>query len=82
MEYGEQKKAAFESLKAGKAIEDLGERLKFLYNADDKAGEFLFQDHFGNAGFIRPTAFRKSRTTSSTWTTGHEVGICLGNGPL
>ena len=46
MEYGEQKKAAFESLKAGKAIEDLPARVAEVLctvNADDKAGEFLFK---------------------------------------
>jgi 3-hydroxyacyl-CoA dehydrogenase len=43
MEYGEQKKADFESLKASKGMEDLSERMKMLYNADDKAGEFSFK---------------------------------------
>ena len=44
LEYGEQKKVDFPSLKAAKAIEDLGERLSSLYYADDKAGEFLFKN--------------------------------------
>ena len=43
LEYVEQKKAAFDSLKAAKAIEDLGQRYASLYYADDAAGEFTFK---------------------------------------
>ena len=43
MEYGEQKKADFASLKAAKAVEDLGERFSALYNGDDAAAEFVFK---------------------------------------
>ncbi|MFH1139729.1 MAG: 3-hydroxyacyl-CoA dehydrogenase NAD-binding domain-containing protein [Pseudomonadota bacterium] len=43
LEYGEQKKADFPSLKAAKGIEDLGQRLASLYYADDKAGEFFLK---------------------------------------
>ena len=43
MEYGEQKKADFESLKQAKGIEDLPQRLNMLYNAEDLAGQFSFK---------------------------------------
>ncbi|MEW6264588.1 MAG: 3-hydroxyacyl-CoA dehydrogenase/enoyl-CoA hydratase family protein [Thermodesulfobacteriota bacterium] len=43
MEYGEQKKVQFESLKATKGIEDLGQRFAALYYGQDKAAEFIFR---------------------------------------
>jgi 3-hydroxyacyl-CoA dehydrogenase len=43
MEYKEQKKANFESLKAGKGIEGLAERFAFLYYGEDQASQFIFR---------------------------------------
>ncbi len=40
LEYEEQAKPKFKALEAAKLIEDLKERTKFLFNFDDKAGEF------------------------------------------
>ncbi|MDQ3393844.1 MAG: 3-hydroxyacyl-CoA dehydrogenase NAD-binding domain-containing protein [Bacteroidota bacterium] len=39
-EYGERKKIKFQALEASKPIDNLRERIKFLANYDDKAGEF------------------------------------------
>ena len=43
MEYKEQKKASFESLKASKGIESLPERFAFLYYGEDQASQFIFR---------------------------------------
>ncbi|MES2628875.1 MAG: 3-hydroxyacyl-CoA dehydrogenase NAD-binding domain-containing protein [Bacteroidota bacterium] len=40
LEYEEQAKPKFKALEAAKLIEDLKERTKFLFNFNDKAGEF------------------------------------------
>jgi 3-hydroxyacyl-CoA dehydrogenase len=40
LEYEEQEKPKFKALEASKAIEDLKERTKFLFNFQDNAGEF------------------------------------------
>jgi 3-hydroxyacyl-CoA dehydrogenase len=40
MEYGPKQKAKFATLEAAKPIDDLQQRLKVLYNGQDKAGEF------------------------------------------
>lgn len=40
LEYEEQAKPKFKALEASKMIEDLKERTKFLFNFNDKAGEF------------------------------------------
>ncbi|MEM1137625.1 MAG: 3-hydroxyacyl-CoA dehydrogenase/enoyl-CoA hydratase family protein [Bacteroidota bacterium] len=45
-EYGPRTKAKFPSLEKAKGIEDTTERIKFLLNADDKAGEFLRKSFF------------------------------------
>jgi 3-hydroxyacyl-CoA dehydrogenase len=42
-EYRPQNKVRFDSLGAVKGIEDVGERLKALVNADDKAGKFAWR---------------------------------------
>jgi 3-hydroxyacyl-CoA dehydrogenase len=43
LEYRPQNKVRYESLGAVKSIEDVGERLKALVNADDKAGQFAWR---------------------------------------
>jgi 3-hydroxyacyl-CoA dehydrogenase len=40
MEYGPKVKAKFATIEAAKSVDDLGQRLKVLYNGTDKAGEF------------------------------------------
>ncbi len=40
LQYEEQEKPKFKALEASKSIEDLRERTKFLFNFQDKAGEF------------------------------------------
>lgn len=40
MEYGPKQKAKFPTLEAAKPVDDLQQRLKILYNGQDKAGEF------------------------------------------
>jgi 3-hydroxyacyl-CoA dehydrogenase len=40
MEYGPKVKTKFATIEAAKPIDDLGQRLKVLYNGKDKAGEF------------------------------------------
>jgi len=40
MEYGPKQKAKFPTLEAAKPVDDLQQRLKMLYNGQDKAGEF------------------------------------------
>ena len=42
-EYGEQKKVAFDSLKAARGVEDPGERFAAMYYAEDQGGEFTFK---------------------------------------
>lgn len=44
MQYGPRTKPKFASLEIAKGIEDLGERLKSLFNANDRAGQF-YRDH-------------------------------------
>jgi 3-hydroxyacyl-CoA dehydrogenase len=41
MEYRPKQSARIASIEAGKSIDDLGERVRMLFNAKDKAGEFL-----------------------------------------
>ena len=41
LEYREKKSARIASIEAGKSIDDLAERVRMLFNAKDKAGEFL-----------------------------------------
>src|SRR5215203_2986886 len=41
MEYRQKQSARIASIEAGKNIDDVGERVKMLFNAKDKAGEFL-----------------------------------------
>ena len=41
LEYRQKQSARIPSIEAGKAIDDLGERVRMLFNAKDKAGEFL-----------------------------------------
>ena len=43
MEYGERKKVRFDSLGQARGIEDLAERLAFLYYGDDQAAQFIFK---------------------------------------
>ncbi|GAB5539531.1 MAG: 3-hydroxyacyl-CoA dehydrogenase/enoyl-CoA hydratase family protein [Salibacteraceae bacterium] len=47
LEYGPRTKPKFASLDAAKGIDDLNERLKFLYNFDDRAGTF-YRAHFSS----------------------------------
>jgi 3-hydroxyacyl-CoA dehydrogenase len=41
LEYRPKQPARMASIEAGKSIENTGERIKALYNAKDKAGDFL-----------------------------------------
>jgi 3-hydroxyacyl-CoA dehydrogenase len=41
MEYRQKQPARIASIEAGKTIDDVGERVRMLFNARDKAGEFL-----------------------------------------
>ncbi len=43
MEYGPQQKPDFPSIKAGKKVSDLGERMKMLAAADDRAGQLVWE---------------------------------------
>src|SRR5690606_30410823 len=45
LEYAPKKKAKFATLEAAKPMENLSDRLKVLYNGQDKAGEFYRQFH-------------------------------------
>lgn len=45
MEYAPRQKPKFQSLEMAKGEDDLGERIKMLFNAKDTAGEF-YRDHF------------------------------------
>jgi len=45
MEYEPKKKSRFQTLEAAKPIDDLGQRLKVLYNGQDKAGAFYRMFH-------------------------------------
>lgn len=47
LEYESRTKPKFASLEAAKGIDDLGDRIKFLYNFKDKAGEF-YRAHFSS----------------------------------
>jgi len=44
LEYVSQPKVQFPSLEMGKSVEDLGDRLKMLVQAPDRAGEFLWKN--------------------------------------
>jgi 3-hydroxyacyl-CoA dehydrogenase len=52
MEYEPRKKSKFASVESAKPIDDLKARLKLLFNASDKAGEFYMQFHFGLFSYI------------------------------
>jgi 3-hydroxyacyl-CoA dehydrogenase len=41
LEYRQKQSARIASIEAGKSIDDVGERVRMLFNAKDKAGEFL-----------------------------------------
>ena len=45
MEYGPKQKAKFATIEAAKPVEDLAQRIKVLYNGQDKAGEFYRMFH-------------------------------------
>jgi 3-hydroxyacyl-CoA dehydrogenase len=52
MEYGPRQKPKWASVDSAKAIDDLPQRLKLLTSAQDKAGEFLRQFHYGLFSYI------------------------------
>ena len=45
MEYGPKTKTKFATIEAARAVDDLAQRLKVLYNGKDKAGDFYRQFH-------------------------------------
>jgi 3-hydroxyacyl-CoA dehydrogenase len=47
MEYGPRSKPKFASMEAAKSIDDLSKRLQFLFQFDDRAGEF-YRAHFAS----------------------------------
>ena len=51
-EYGPRQKPKFASIDAAKAIDDLPQRLKMVMAAQDKAGEFYRQFHYGLFSYI------------------------------
>jgi 3-hydroxyacyl-CoA dehydrogenase len=51
-EYGARVKPKFASVEAAKPIDDLSQRLKMLYAAPDKAGEFYRHFHYGLFSYI------------------------------
>lgn len=51
-EYGPRQKPKFASVDAAKAVDDLPQRLKMLMAAQDKAGEFYRQFHYGLFSYI------------------------------
>jgi 3-hydroxyacyl-CoA dehydrogenase len=52
LEYKPRQKPKFTSLEAAKPVEDLKQRLKMLVSAQDKAGEFYRQFHYGLFSYI------------------------------
>jgi 3-hydroxyacyl-CoA dehydrogenase len=52
MEYGPRQKAKFASVEAARQVDDLKSRLKMLFAAQDKAGEFIRQFHYGLFSYI------------------------------
>lgn len=52
MEYAPRKKPKFASLEAAKPVDDLKQRIKILNAAQDKAGEFYRQFHYGLFSYI------------------------------
>jgi 3-hydroxyacyl-CoA dehydrogenase len=52
MEYGPRQKPKWASVDSAKGIDDLPQRLKLLTAAEDKAGEFLRQFHYGLFAYI------------------------------
>lgn len=52
MEYRPKEKVSIPSLGATKTIDDLGERLRFLYNAKDKAGELVKQSSLALFAYV------------------------------
>ncbi|MEO5997796.1 MAG: 3-hydroxyacyl-CoA dehydrogenase/enoyl-CoA hydratase family protein [Chitinophagaceae bacterium] len=52
MEYGPRQKAKFASVETAKSIDDLKSRLKMLFSATDKAGEFYRHFHYSLFSYI------------------------------
>src|SRR6202012_4614694 len=52
LEYCPRQQPKFASVEAAKAIDDLKTRLKMMFAATDKAGEFIRQFHFGLFAYI------------------------------
>jgi 3-hydroxyacyl-CoA dehydrogenase len=52
MQYGPRQKAKFASVEAARPVDDLKTRLKMLFQATDKAGEFIRQFHYGLFSYI------------------------------
>jgi 3-hydroxyacyl-CoA dehydrogenase len=52
LEYGPRQRPKFASVEAAKPVEDLPARLKMLFAAPDKAGEFIRQFHYGLFSYI------------------------------
>ena len=52
MEYGPRQKPKFASVEAAKPVDDLKTRLKMLFTASDKAGEFIRLFHYGLFSYI------------------------------
>ncbi|MBS1747283.1 MAG: 3-hydroxyacyl-CoA dehydrogenase/enoyl-CoA hydratase family protein [Bacteroidetes bacterium] len=52
LEYEQRKKPAFDSVKMAQAIEDLSQRLKMLFDAKDKAGDFYRHFHYALFSYI------------------------------
>jgi 3-hydroxyacyl-CoA dehydrogenase len=52
LEYGPRQRPKFASVEAAKPVDDLQTRLKMLYAAPDKAGEFIRQFHYGLFAYI------------------------------
>ncbi len=52
LEYAPRQKPKFASVDAAKAVDDLKQRLKMLVSAQDKAGEFYRQFHYGLFSYI------------------------------
>lgn len=52
MDYREKQRPKFKALEASKSVSDLKERTKFLYNFDDKAGEFYRKSFNGLFSYI------------------------------
>src|SRR6185312_1716786 len=52
MEYGPRQRPKFPAVEAAKPVDDLRARLKMLFHAQDKAGEFIRQFHYGLFAYI------------------------------